>query len=116
MLSEGGIDDILLITIFTVTRNTTLLQLSTRCNLSVVADISVCVKGLSETFKQDKPLQVLVEAILAPQVWSCNARGSIFTSSRDYRLAWTKVWWVDDLPTHLQQEKQSIFRGNKKTY
>jgi D-serine deaminase-like pyridoxal phosphate-dependent protein len=38
------------------------LQLSTRCNLSVVADNSVCVKGLSETFKkQDKPLQVLVE-------------------------------------------------------
>ena len=63
MLSEGGIDDILITyNIYGYSKLQRLLQLSTRCNLSVVADNSVCVKGLSEAFKkQDKPLQVLVE-------------------------------------------------------
>ena len=63
MLSEGGIDDILITyNIYGFSKLQRLLQLSTRCNLSVVADNSVCVKGLSDTFKeQDNPLQVLVE-------------------------------------------------------
>tara|TARA_B100000989_G_scaffold82860_1_gene59252 strand:- start:3794 stop:4852 length:1059 start_codon:yes stop_codon:yes gene_type:complete len=63
MLSEGGIDDILITyNIYGQSKLQRLLQLSSRCNLSVVADNSVCVKGLSDTFKkQDKPLQVLVE-------------------------------------------------------
>ena len=63
MLSEGGIDDILITyNIYGYSKLQRLLQLSTRCNLSVVADNSVCLKGLSETFKkQDEPLQVLVE-------------------------------------------------------
>jgi len=63
MLSEGGIDDILITyNIYGQSKLQRLLQLSSRCNLSVVADNSVCVKGLSDTFKtQSKPLQVLVE-------------------------------------------------------
>ena len=63
MLSEGGIDDILITyNIYGFSKLQRLLQLSTRCNLSVVADNSVCVKGLSDTFKEhDNPLQVLVE-------------------------------------------------------
>ena len=63
MLSEGDIDDILITyNIYGFSKLQRLLQLSTRCNLSVVADNSVCVKGLSDTFKdQDNPLQVLVE-------------------------------------------------------
>ena len=63
MLSEGGIDDILITyNIYGCSKLQRLLRLSTRCNLSVVADNSVCVNGLSETFKkQDRPLQVLVE-------------------------------------------------------
>ena len=53
MLSEGGIDDILITyNIYGCSKLQRLLQLSTRCNLSVVADNSVCVNGLSETFKK----------------------------------------------------------------
>ena len=63
MLSEGGIDDILITyNIYGQSKLQRLLQLSSRCNLSTVADNSVCVKGLSDTFKKrDKPLRVLVE-------------------------------------------------------
>ena len=63
MLSEGGIDDVLITyNIYGHSKLQRLLELSKKCNLSVVADNSVCVKGLSETFKEvDKPLKVLVE-------------------------------------------------------
>ena len=63
MLSEGGVDDILITyNIYGRPKLERLKDLSKRCHLSVVADNSVCLKGLSEIFKgTGKPLRVLVE-------------------------------------------------------
>ena len=63
MLSEGGIDDVLITyNIYGESKLQGLLRLSEKCNLSVVADNVVCLKGLSKTFKEaEKPLKVLVE-------------------------------------------------------
>ena len=63
MISEGGIDDILItFNIFGKTKLARLKILANQVKLSVVADNIDCIKGLSDTFKNEKSkLKVLVE-------------------------------------------------------
>ena len=63
MISEGGIDDILLTyNVLGQRKLHRLRQLSEKVRLSVVADNITCIKGLSETFHDAQtPLTVLVE-------------------------------------------------------
>ncbi|MBT6506753.1 MAG: D-TA family PLP-dependent enzyme, partial [Marinovum sp.] len=63
MISEGGIDDILLTyNVLGKSKLRRLRQLAQKVRLSVVADNITCIKGLSETFQDAQtPLTVLVE-------------------------------------------------------
>ncbi|MDC3107689.1 alanine racemase [Paracoccaceae bacterium] len=63
IISEGGIDDVLITyNIIGEKKLRALQNLSKKVKVSVVADSSFCVKGLSKTFKgADEPLSVLVE-------------------------------------------------------
>jgi len=63
MISEGGIEDILITyNILGPTKLFRLRKLADKVNLSVVADNSECIRGLSEAFATaSKPLPVLVE-------------------------------------------------------
>jgi len=63
MISEGGIDDILLTyNVLGKSKLRRLRQLAQKVRLSVVADNITCIKGLSETFQRAQtPLTVLVE-------------------------------------------------------
>ena len=63
IISEGGIDDVLITyNIIGEKKLRALQDLANKVNVSVVADSSSCVKGLSKTFKgAEKPLPVLVE-------------------------------------------------------
>ena len=63
IISEGGIDDVLITyNIIGEKKLRALLDLAKRVKVSVVADSSFCVKGLSKTFKgAGEPISVLVE-------------------------------------------------------
>ncbi len=63
IISEGGIDDILITyNIIGEKKLNSLLNLAKKVKVSVVADSSFCVQGLSKTFKgAQEPLSVLVE-------------------------------------------------------
>jgi D-serine deaminase-like pyridoxal phosphate-dependent protein len=63
IISEGGIDDVLITyNIIGEKKLRALQDLANKVNVSVVADSSFCVEGLSKTFKgAEKPLSVLVE-------------------------------------------------------
>ena len=63
IISEGGIDDVLITyNIIGEKKLRALLDLAKKVKVSVVADSSFCVKGLSKTFKgAGEPISVLVE-------------------------------------------------------
>ena len=63
IISEGGIDDVLITyNIIGEKKLRALLDLAKKVKVSVVADSSFCVKGLSKTFKRaGEPISVLVE-------------------------------------------------------
>ena len=63
IISEGGIDDILITyNIIGEKKLTALRNLSKKVKVSVVADSSFCIKGLSKTFERaEEALPVLVE-------------------------------------------------------
>ena len=63
IISEGGIDDVLITyNIIGEKKLRALQNLAKKVKVSVVADNSFCVNGLSKTFKEaEKPLSVLVE-------------------------------------------------------
>ena len=63
IISEGGVDDILITyNIIGEKKLNALLNLAKKVKVSVVADSSFCVQGLSKTFKgAQEPLSVLVE-------------------------------------------------------
>ena len=63
IISEGGIDDVLITyNIIGEKKLSALLDLAKKVKVSVVADSSFCVKGLSKTFKgAGEPISVLVE-------------------------------------------------------